>query len=120
MTYNWRSKPSTVARRLDQRALLHESLVVQGYIQSLDALYELKQLFTPEGIAPKDRASARHYFQMYADSLKQARSHLAEWEKTVAGTPQPRLVTRVCELLDRMIQEMTRVASEVGLAVQSS
>ena len=109
-----------LARQLGNPTLLHESLTIQGYIHSLKALYELEQLVTPDGVAPKDRASARHYFQMYADSLKQARSHLAEWEKTVAGTPQPRLVTRVCELLDRMIQEMTRVASEVGLAVQSS
>ena len=109
-----------LARRLDNPTLLHESLTIQGYTQSLKALYELKQLVTPDGVAAADRASARRYFQMYVNSLTQARSHLAKWETSVAGIPRPRHVVKVCELLDQMIREMTRVASELGLAVQSS
>jgi len=109
-----------LARQLDNPTLLHESLTIQGYIQSLEALYELKQLVTPDGVAAADRASARRYFQMYVKSLEQARSHLAKWETSVAGIPRPRYVAKVCELLDQMIRDMTRLAGELGLAVQPS
>ena len=101
-----------LARQLNHPPLLHESLVVQGYVRSLKALHELKQIVTPQGVADKDRATARRFFQMYVDALHQARLHLGQWETSAAEKARHRHTTPVCELLGRMIREMTGVAEQ--------
>lgn len=107
-----------MARRLNDPALLHESLTVQGYIRSLKALYELKQIVHPEGVAEKHRAAAQQYFQAYLDALAQAGTNLVEWETSVADSDNPRHVRKVCDLLTRMIEEMAGTAEELGMNVQ--
>ncbi|MHC4672851.1 MAG: glycoside hydrolase family 20 zincin-like fold domain-containing protein [Planctomycetota bacterium] len=109
-----------MAQRFNKASLLHESITVQGYIQSLKALYELKQIVTPEGVADDNRTSAQRYFQMYIDALKQARYHLVEWEVSLSEIHESKYVEKVCKLLDRMIQDMVRVASELGFTVKMS
>jgi hypothetical protein len=73
-----------LARELGDKGIVQESLVVQGYIRSLKALYELREMIKPEGKVPPDRHDeASRYFQMYEDGLKQAAAALPKWEETV-------------------------------------
>ena len=82
-----------------------ESRVVQGYINSLKALYELKQRVHPGGVIyPADEQTANYYFNMYLDSLAQARTAVVAWENTVRSGSS--LIGATTALLDSMIAEM--------------
>jgi hypothetical protein len=85
--------------------------VVQGYINSLKALYELKQRVIPGGgIAPEDHEAANQYFHMYVNSLAQSRNAVVAWEQTLPAdlihTSGP-LTGATTVLLNTMIQEMS-------------
>jgi hypothetical protein len=82
-----------------------ETLVIQGYINSLKALYELKQRVQPGGvIAPADQAEANQYYNMYKDSLTQARTALPAWENTLPDHGS--MTGTVVTLLNTMITQM--------------
>jgi len=106
-----------LAQQLDDPAILHETRVVRGYIESLQALWQLKQIVTASGVPEQKRAQAQGYFQNYVNSLAQARDHLVQWEHALRHPPQTHYVKGVCELLDRMIGDMTAVAAGMGITV---
>lgn len=100
----------TIANQMGIAQFQQESLVIQGYMNSLKALYELKYLVNPGGwIAPEDHPAANQYFQMYVDSLTQARDGLVAWEQTLPPeliyTTTP-LTGETVALLNTMIDEM--------------
>ena len=72
-----------LARELGVAEFLQESLVIQGFIHSLQALWELRKIVTPQGVADKNRPAAQRYFKMYADSLNQVVTAMAEWERSL-------------------------------------
>ena len=105
-----------LAKRLGNDELITESLVVQGYIRSLKALWELRQIVTANGIADQDRAAAQRYFMMYLDGLGQARTVLPQWEATLPRLPDQGLKAgKVVDLLDTMIAGMAATAGELGV-----
>jgi len=108
-----------LARRMNIEQFVQESRVIQGYVQSLKALWELKQIVTPEGIADADRGKASACFQMYVDALGQTGQALYAWEATQSQTSRGRPITaQTIRLLDKMIKEMHEVAAECNLPVR--
>jgi hypothetical protein len=96
---------------------LHESLVVQGYLNAIRALWELKQVVKPEGVS--DKEAATKWFQAYVDALGQAREHLPLWEKTLLERePGKHMTGKAVELLEEMIEGMKGVAKGLGIEVQ--
>jgi hypothetical protein len=100
-----------IATQMNIARILQESLAVQGYIHSLKALYELKSLVSPGGgISTENHQAANQYFEMYVDSLAQARSAVVAWEQAL---PQELIYTsgpmtnETTALLNTLIQEMT-------------
>lgn len=106
-----------LARELGSPALLHETLYVQGNIEAIHALYQLKQVVTGRGVAEGRKDDARRWFRAYADGLTQARTALPAWEAALSGRPRGEGKTGVgVKLLDTMIEEMNAVAKELGCA----
>jgi len=107
-----------LAREMGEPEFIQESLVVQGYVNALRSLYELKQLVTPQGIAPQNREAAKRYFQTYLDALKQSAAALPEWEATIAPkSSNERFTGRTIEVLTNMIRQMKETAGELGCDV---
>jgi hypothetical protein len=106
-----------LARELGDEGILQESLVVQGYIRSLKALYELREIIKPTGKVPPDRrAEAQRFFRMYADSLEQTATALPRWEATVrqpgddgGSTGKPVKVIR------ESAEQMQQLQADLGL-----
>jgi len=104
-----------LARKMEIQQFIQESLVVQGLMNSLKALWELKQIVTPEGVAQENRETARRYFQMYVDSLNQSKASLPKWEATVLKKLEKRYrVDKPIKLIEGMIDEMGKLAAELG------
>jgi len=107
-----------LARRLNDQAALQESLVTQGYINSLKALWELKRLIAPAGLAANDRMEAERYARMYLNGLQQARAALPRWLVTVLPDAEGKeSLGSSFELLDKMQKRMRGLASDFGLEV---
>ena len=99
--------------------LIQESLVVQGYINSLKALWILKQLVASSGVADRNKETARRFFKMYLDNLDQAKKALTAWENALPGKGDREGIMRESvELVDGMIGEMAAVAAELGCSPQ--
>jgi len=104
-----------LARQLDVPELIQESLVIQGYIKSLKALWELRAIVKPEGVAQKHRDAAKRYFAMYVDSLKQAATALPEWEATLPiREPDERLMAKPVGVVNRAAEQMEKLAADLG------
>ena len=106
-----------LARDLGLRGCLEESLVIQGYINAIKALWELRQVVKPGGIT--DRVAATKWFQAYLDGLAQAREHLPLWEQALPDRTSRRPMTTGCaELLTGMIDGMKETAKGFGVEVK--
>ena len=111
-------KAVVLARRLNDQAALQESLVIQGYINSLKALWELKRLITPAGVAAKDRTEAQRYAKMYLNGLQQARAALPRWLLAVMPDAKGKeSLDSSFDLLEKMQKRMCALASDFGLDV---
>jgi len=105
-----------LARRMGAPAFVQESLVVEGYVRSLAALWGLRAIVTADGIAEADRPAARRLFGDYVGALEQARSALPRWEAAVqTGEDAKPYTNEAVELLSRMIDEMKATAAELGI-----
>jgi len=105
-----------LAREIGQPEFLQESLVVQGYMNALNALYELKQMVVPNGIGPEKQLAARQQFAAYASALEQSRQALMAWEKAVAEPGADlNLVEKPINKLRDMITQMNSVAESLPL-----
>ena len=105
-----------LAKEMEIEELLQESLVVQGYLHAQKALWDLKQVLGPEGIAEENKSIAAVHFQSYIDGLRQARQALPKWERSIAMKPEEEhFVDRPLELIDRMIDEMKQTATDLGI-----
>jgi len=104
-----------LAREMAIPEFIHESLIVQGYIRSLKALWELKQIVKPDGVARKNRKAAQRYFRMYVDSLRQVTATLPKWEATVPmRKPAEDFTAKPIKVINQAIDQMTEVARELG------
>ncbi|HSW45425.1 MAG TPA: glycoside hydrolase family 20 zincin-like fold domain-containing protein [Phycisphaerae bacterium] len=106
-----------LAREMDIPQYLEESLVVQGFMNAIKALYELKQVVKPEGVT--DKAAAGRWFQAYVDALKQSADHLPAWEKALPGQgPRSNQTAEAVKLLGEMIGGMKETAKSLGVEVK--
>ncbi len=104
-----------LAKELGIPSILYESLVIDGYIRAIKALYELKQIVRPAGVPPIRRDVANYWFKQYVAGLKQARAALPRWEDTVVLSPaDPRFTDKPIEVINNMIKEMTSLARRLG------
>lgn len=101
-----------LARELGVPQIVQESLIIQGYINSLKALWNLKSLVSPEGVAPENRKVARNYFEMYLDALEQAAEALPKWAAVTADSE--RFVEEPIKVIERMGEQMKKTAAVLG------
>jgi hypothetical protein len=114
-------KAVALASGLEDQAFLQESLVVRGYIHSLNALWALSRLTTPEGVAASDRAEAARYIKMYIDGLEQAKSALPGWLTAAMPEAKPEdYLDSSFKLLERMQGRMKDFASDLDLETAAS
>jgi hypothetical protein len=104
-----------LARRIGRPEIIEESRVIDGYIRSLNALYDLKKIVGPEGVAPENRTQAAAAFQQYIDACQRAESALRAWSRLiapeVAAAPGSRY-WQVAEVLNRTARQMRALATE--------
>lgn len=95
-----------------------ESLVVQGYMNSLNALWELNKIVTPTGIASGDRDKAKRHFVAFDAGLKQAVDTLPKWVSAVApGTPTAEFLEDPLRVIGSLRDSMAKTAQELGVAL---
>lgn len=110
------AKAVEMAKALDRPEFMLESLIVQGYVNSLKALYELKQIVKDGKIADGDKPAARKWFTMYLDSLDESRKHLPAWEATLPLRPAKEDFTkRPVETITTAMDEMRQTAADWGV-----
>ena len=110
-------KGLVIARELAIPEYIHESLVVQGYINAIKAIYELKQIVKPDGVTDKDAAAK--WLEAYLTGLKQARENLPLWEKALPGRlSEGHVVDPSIKLVTDMIDGMTATAKDLGVEVK--
>lgn len=104
-----------LAREIGIPQYLHESLVTQGYINALNALWELKHLVNNGRVGEADKPAARRAFTRYAQGLEQSRAALRDWEISLPdGDGNARIVGKSRDLLATMVAEMNDLASQLG------
>jgi len=105
-----------LARELGLQEFIQESLVIQGYANSLTALWELKQLVTKDGIAPDKRATAREQFARYDRALEQALKALREWGNAMQlGSGRIGRAQSAIETLQAMSEQMKETSAKLGV-----
>lgn len=110
-----------LAREMGIPEFIHESLIAQGYINSLKALWELRGLVKPSGIADENREAAGRYFEMYVDGLRQVADELPKWEACVAREADPGPFTaKPVGVINGMIEQMKEVAAGLGFRMNDS
>lgn len=114
------AKAVQLAREIGIEEYIQESLVVQGYVQSLKALYDLKTLVKNGKIAPKNKAEAAKAFQTFADGLRQSAKALPKWEQIVTWpgnrvSGDRQAVAVICreDLIDRLVPYAKTLGIEV-------
>ena len=102
-----------LAKALDKPEYLQESLIVQGYMHTLKALYELKQLVENGQVTPQDQEAARRYFRMYDDGFNQAKASLVNWYSIIMPGKEEIAVETV-DFLQARQQQMQALAQSLG------
>jgi len=112
-------KAHDLAKEMGIDTYIHETLVVQGYMISLRALWGLKQIVTPDGVAKEKRKNAEKYFRIYSNGLELAKENLPKWEKTLPmRTENDNHTKGAVELTEKMIESMKETAKELGFDIQ--
>ncbi len=108
-----------LAREIGEPVFVQESLVVQGYVHALKALWELRSLVRSGSVARADKDAARRQFQAYVDGLAQAVTALPAWEAALPmAEGDKNMVREPVKKIREMIEGMKAVAAEVGCAVK--
>jgi len=110
-----------LAKQMAIPEFVHESLVAQGYINSLKALWELKHLVGPDGVAKENREAAERYFKMYVNGLKQAADELPKWEACIKRETDLGQHTQApVQFMHDMIEQMKDVAGDFGFELNGN
>lgn len=92
--------------------------MIDGYIRSLAAMYDLGKIVGPKGIADEHRPQAATAFQEFIDGCRQAESSLRAWSKLVVPelhAPAGSRSWRVAEAIQRNVRDMRALATEFGV-----
>ena len=105
-----------LARKLAVPETVEESLVIEGYAKSLGALWELKQVVTPAGIAAQHKDAARNHFGDFTHGCDQSAGAVRRWSQLVApdvGTNAGSRYWKVAEILERLGTDMRALSREL-------
>jgi hypothetical protein len=106
-----------LSQEIGEAEFMQESLVIQGYINAIEALWELRQIVKPQGIAEADKPAARKWFKVYVDSMEQAAAALPAWEASLRMSSGGQHYTRsAVEFVEGMASDMNKVAADLGCA----
>lgn len=109
------AKGVRLAKEMGIPGILQESLVVDGFIRAIDALWELKKLSPRGQILPENKMRAYGLYQRYVDGLTQAKKALPKWEDTVITDFEPGKFTDLpVKTIDKMLEQMKQTAVEMG------
>lgn len=111
------AKGLELARKLGIREYWYESLMIDGYMKSLKALYELKQIVKSGAIADVKKDEAKGYFEMYVNGLAQAKDALPKWEHEVDAGANRAYAKKPTAFMDTMIDQMRKTAEDLGVTV---
>jgi hypothetical protein len=114
-------KAVRLAQEMGIPQYIHESLVMEGYIRNLNALYGLKKL-APKGVsfAPSDQYKAKALLKELVDGKDQAVANLPKWESCVED-PQDEnrgFTNRPIEILTQVTNDLLTTAAEMGSGVK--
>jgi hypothetical protein len=86
-------------------------------MQSLKALYELREIIKPQGkVSPDRRDDAIRYFKMYSDALNQSAAALPKWEATVRKPGDARgFTSKPVSVIREMVEQMRKTRAELGV-----
>lgn len=110
-----------LAREMGRPELMAESLVVDGYIRSMKALYEIRKLAPSKGgkFAPENRAEAGRQFRTLFAGLEQSIAYLPRWEDRVRGATEQgfnftdRPIKTIREVMDGLRQTALDMGAEL-------
>jgi hypothetical protein len=114
------AKALDIAKQMGTPQYWYESLVADGYIKSLKALWELRGLVKNGSVAREDRDSAGRYFRMYDDGLKQAADAMPKWEETVDIRHQHGGFTgKAAKMCGDLRAQMAETAAKLGFDIKA-
>jgi hypothetical protein len=108
-------KALALAKQMGMPEYIHESTIVQAYVNSLKALYGLRGLVRTEGILVSDRYKAGSYFRLYQESFQKAMDTLPKWENVVDGEFSGANTADEIKQLKEMQQQMKATALELDI-----
>ena len=104
-----------IARQIGEPEFIHETRVVQGYVEALAALHALK-LLAPEGeVARADRDEAAREARRYMGALGRSAEALRAWARAVDPAEGERLVEPTTALLDELVADMPEAMAAMGV-----
>jgi hypothetical protein len=104
-----------LAREMGNDEFLQESLVTQGHISAIKALWELRSLVRSGQVGEADKPAARQWFKAYADGLRQAAEATPRWGDALPkGEGEKGLLGASVKHIQGMIEEMNALAAEFG------
>lgn len=112
-------KAMQLAEEIGVEEFIQEARVNQGFIRSLDELYQLQRFVKNGKIADSVKPEAARHFQTYVDSLRQSMDALPKWEATVSKMGKKTAYTNAAVgVCDELIKNMLAVAGELGVQVR--
>ncbi len=106
-----------IAKEMGVPEYWYESLVADGYIKSLKALWELRGLVRNARVAPEEKDAAGRYFRMYLDGLQQAADALPKWEEIRDLRQEHRNYTGIpVKVIAELRKQMVETATALGFA----
>ncbi len=110
-------KAIRLARELRKPEMIYESLIVEGYIRSVKALYEIRKLAPRGGVfAPRVKAKAGEQFKALFAGLDQAIYYLPKWEDCVRGKTEQEInfADRPIKTIKEVIAGLRQTAIDMG------
>lgn len=106
-----------LAEKLGVPQLIYESYVVDGYIRTIKALYEMKKIAPKGGKFPPDRVfAASRQLREFLNAAKQVVEYLPRWEGTVTTDVERRMrmTARPVEIMTQVAEDVKKTAQEMG------
>jgi hypothetical protein len=114
-------KALCLAEQMGIKKYYYESLWTDGNINALRALYKLKSLVVGGSVSAANRETARYWFGVFINSVKQASSAITKWAIECAGDASS--YSSTAGILQRMADGdggsnpgMIKVANDLGCA----
>jgi hypothetical protein len=108
-----------LAREMGIREVMYETLVVDGYIRTLRALYELKKL-APKGgtFTLSNRGEARAQLGAFVTAADQVLDYLPKWEDSVAIGGDGGWTHKPVGVMKEVKQDITNAVAAMGMSVK--